>query len=155
MAFNPTDFPCPVAPATSRCGVLQRSNMKTSFVIVRPMATGKSYLHSWNFREAMTDCIETTCGFLLGTSIPMVPFPGIGAMIRICRAERLKAISSSNVLILEIRTPAAGIISYKVTVGPTVALMDAMLMLKSSSACLISCWLAYKSSLLTSTFPVS
>ena len=59
--------------------------------------------------------------FAFGTSIPIVPLPGIGAMIRIPRAAKLNAISSSKFLILEIRTPAAGIISYKVTVGPTVA----------------------------------
>ena len=61
--------------------------------------------------------------FLLGTSIPIVPFPGIGAIIRIPRAERDKAISSSKFLILEILTPASGTISYKVIVGPTVALI--------------------------------
>ena len=33
--------------------------------------------------------------FLLGTSIPMVPFPGIGAMIRIPRADNDRAISKS------------------------------------------------------------
>jgi hypothetical protein len=53
----------------------------------------------------------------------MVPFPGIGAIIRIPSAARLKAISSSRFFILEIRTPGAGIISYKVTVGPIVALI--------------------------------
>jgi hypothetical protein len=51
----------------------------------------------------------------------MVPLPGIGAMILIPKAARLKAISSSRFLMREIRTPAAGMISYKVTVGPTVA----------------------------------
>ena len=65
-------------------------------------------------------------GFLLGTSIPIVPFPGIGAMIRMPKADNDKAISSSRFLIFEIRIPAAGIISYKVTVGPIVALMSAM-----------------------------
>ncbi len=61
--------------------------------------------------------------FLLGTSIPIVPFPGIGAMIRIPNAESDKAISSSRFLILEIRIPASGTISYNVIVGPTVALI--------------------------------
>jgi hypothetical protein len=56
---------------------------------------------------------------LLGTSIPIVP--GIGAIIRIPNAERDKAISSSKFLIFEIRIPASGTISYKVTDGPTVA----------------------------------
>jgi hypothetical protein len=49
--------------------------------------------------------------FLLGTSIPMVPFPGIGAMIRIPSADKLRAISSSRFLILEILMPASGTIS--------------------------------------------
>jgi hypothetical protein len=63
---------------------------------------------------------------LLGTSIPIVPFPGIGAMIRIPKADKDSAISSSRFLILEIRTPASGTISYKVTVGPIVALILAI-----------------------------
>ena len=60
-------------------------------------------------------------GFLFGTSIPIVPFPGIGAIILIPNAESDKAISSSKFLILEILIPASGTISYKVTVGPIVA----------------------------------
>ena len=55
--------------------------------------------------------IDTTVGFLFGTSIPIVPLPGIGAIIRIPNAESDKAISSSRFLIFEIRTPASGTIS--------------------------------------------
>ena len=62
-------------------------------------------------------------GLEFGTSIPMVPFPGIGAIILIPSALRLKAISSSRFLIFDILTPGAGTISYNVTVGPTVALI--------------------------------
>src|SRR5690606_41531655 len=54
---------------------------------------------------------------VLGTSIPIVPLPGIGAIIRIPNADKDKAMSSSRFLILEILTPASGMISYKVTVG--------------------------------------
>ena len=50
-------------------------------------------------------------GLLFGTSIPTVPFPGIGAIILIPSAESDKAISSSKFLILEILIPAAGTIS--------------------------------------------
>jgi hypothetical protein len=57
----------------------------------------------------------------LGTSIPIVPLPGIGAIILMPSAERLRAISSSRFLIFEILTPGAGFISYRVTVGPMVA----------------------------------
>ena len=65
-------------------------------------------------------------GLLFGTSIPTVPFPGIGAIILIPSADRDKAISSSKFLILEILIPAAGTISYKVTVGPMLALIFAI-----------------------------
>ena len=68
--------------------------------------------------------MDTMVAFLLGTSIPMVPFPGMGAMIRIPNADKDKAISSSKFLIFEIRIPASGTISYKVIVGPTVALIS-------------------------------
>ena len=43
--------------------------------------------------------------------MPIVPFPGIGAIILIPRAESDKAISSSRFFIFEILTPASGIIS--------------------------------------------
>ncbi|MNY44349.1 hypothetical protein D3C86_1793720 [compost metagenome] len=73
--------------------------------------------------------METISGLLFGTSIPIVPFPGIGAIIRIPKAAKLKAISSSKFLIFEIRTPGLGMISYKVTVGPMVALICSISML--------------------------
>ena len=60
----------------------------------------------------------------------MVPFPGIGAIILIPKAERLNAISSSKFLIFDIFTPASGTISYNVTVGPMVALILAISILK-------------------------
>jgi len=42
--------------------------------------------------------METIVDFLLGTSIPIVPFPGMGAMILIPRADSERAISSSRFL---------------------------------------------------------
>ena len=111
MAFRPTDLPCPVAPATSRWGIFVKSTINTSFVIVLPNASGSSMSDSWNFLEFSMLSIETIFGFLFGTSIPMVPLPGIGAMIRVERAARLSAMSSSRVFILEMRTPGAGVIS--------------------------------------------
>ena len=53
----------------------------------------------------------TTSLLMLGTSMPMVPLPGIGAIIRMPNAAKLNAISSSRFLILLIRTPGAGMIS--------------------------------------------
>ena len=55
--------------------------------------------------------IDTMRGFLLGTSIPIVPLPGIGAMIRMPNAASDRAISSSRLRILLIRTPGAGVTS--------------------------------------------
>jgi hypothetical protein len=70
-----------------------------------------------------TDLMLTISRFLFGTSIPIVPLPGIGAMIRMPNADKLSAISSSRFLMREILMPASGTISYSVTVGPIVALM--------------------------------
>jgi len=123
ITLRPTDFPCPVAPATRICGILVRSNIKVSFEMVFPRATGNSAVDSRNFFDPRIDFMDTTSGFWLGTSIPMVPLPGIGAMMRMPRAERLRAISSSRFLIFTIRIPGAGTISYSVTVGPMVALI--------------------------------
>ena len=123
MAFRPTDFPCPVAPAIKRWGILAKSTISVSLEIVLPKAIGNSIFEFWNLSEAISFFIETIWGLELGTSIPIVPFPGIGAMILIPKAAKLSAISSSKFLILLIRTPGAGMISYKVTVGPTVALI--------------------------------
>ena len=85
--------------------------MNTSFVIVFPSAIGNSIVVSWNFFELRIDSIETMAGFAFGTSIPIVPFPGIGAMIRMPSAASESAISSSRLRILEMRTPSAGVIS--------------------------------------------
>ena len=79
--------------------------------MVLPMANGKAYFELWNFSDISTLFMDTVSGLLFGTSMPMVPLPGMGAMIRMPKAERLKAMSSSRFLIFEMRTPAAGTIS--------------------------------------------
>ena len=75
------------------------------------MAKGSSIFDSWNLLEFKMLSMDTMVGFLFGTSIPIVPFPGIGAIIRMPNAAKLSAMSSSRFLILEIRTPSAGVIS--------------------------------------------
>ena len=118
-------------------------------VIVLPKAKGNSIFVSLNFLEFKMLSIDTICGFLLGTSIPIVPFPGMGAMMRIPSAERLRAISSSKLRILEIRTPSAGVISYSVIVGPTVAFISRMDTPKLLSTSTIRALLALISSMST------
>ena len=83
------------------------------------------------------DLNGTTSLFLFGTSIPIVPFPGIGAIILIPNAAKLRAISSSKLFIFDIFTPASGTISYNVTVGPIVALMLDIPILKLISVSII------------------
>ena len=79
--------------------------------MVFPKAKGKSIFVSWNFFELRMLSIDTMLGLLLGTSMPIVPLPGMGAMIRIPSAARLRAMSSSRFRILLMRTPSAGVIS--------------------------------------------
>ncbi len=79
--------------------------------IVFPSAIGRSQSEFWNFSERIRVNMLTTSGLELGTSMPIVPRPGIGAIILIPRAERLNAMSSSRFLIFEIRMPGAGTIS--------------------------------------------
>ena len=75
IAFYLTDLPCPVAPATKRWGIFVRSKVYVSLEMVLPKATGKAYLDSWNFLEAMIPRMETTSGFWFGTSMPMIRKP--------------------------------------------------------------------------------
>ena len=51
--------------------------------MVFPNATGKAISESMNLAVEITERMETISLLALGTSIPMVPLPGIGAMIRI------------------------------------------------------------------------
>src|SRR5690606_2231523 len=95
----------------------------TSFDMVRPSAMGRSISVCWNFSVANTDRMDTISGWLFGTSMPIVPLPGMGAMMRIPNAAKLRAMSSSRFFIFEMRTPGLGMISYSVTVGPMVALI--------------------------------
>ena len=77
--------------------------------MVLPKATGNSKVDSWNLRVLMMLSIDTMWGFLLGTSIPMVPLPGMGAMMRMPSAANESAMSSSRLRILLMRTPGAGV----------------------------------------------
>ena len=153
MAFNPTDFPCPVAPAMRRWGIFAKSKTNVSLEMVLPMAIGSAALDLLNLSEAINVRMETMSGFELGTSMPMVPLPGMGAMMRMPKAARLRAMSSSRFFILEIRIPGAGTISYKVTVGPTCAVMLETSMLKFFRVRRMLFFLSSSSFSLTRTFP--
>lgn len=98
--------------------------------------------------------IDTICFFWFGTSIPTVPLPGMGAMIRTPKALRLRAMSSSRFLIFDMRTPSAGVTSYSVMVGPTVAFISFMLTPKLLSTSTILALLLFISSMSTVGLPL-
>ena len=123
IAFRPTDLPWPVAPATRRCGILARSKARASLDIVLPRTIGSSKPELRNLSSRSIDFKGTTLGLELATSIPTLFVPGIGAIIRTPLAASDIAISSSRRLIWEILTPADGVISYMVTVGPVRAVI--------------------------------
>ena len=87
--------------------------MKGSFVIVLPIPMGSSIFSccSRYLREARMERMDTVCGVEFGTSIPIVPRPGMGAMIRTPSLLRLIAMSSSIVLIRETLIPDSGMTS--------------------------------------------
>ena len=81
--------------------------------MVFPIPTGSSIFSccSLNFLEARILRIDTVWGTEFGTSIPMVPSPGMGAMIRTPSLFRLMAISSSIVLMRDTLIPESGMTS--------------------------------------------
>ena len=95
-----------------------RSTMNTSLVMVLSECHRQVERGFWNFLLVRMELMGTMCGFAFGTSIPMVPLPGIGAMIRYPVPKDSGRCRPPGYGFFEIRTPSAGVISYKVMVGP-------------------------------------
>ena len=117
MPLTATDFPEPVEPATSKCGILVRSKERTEPLTALPRGISRSLFGS------VLDCSQssrngTVATSELGTSIPTRDFPGIGASIRTSLAAKARAKSSARLEIRLTRTPTAGLTSYLVTEGP-------------------------------------
>ncbi len=117
-ALTHTLLPEPVAPATSRWGILARSTTIASPDTSRPSA---------NIRGLGASCIRfssrngrkpTISLFWFGISMPTTSLPGIGASIRIERAARAIARSSARASMRETLTLLSGRTSYWVTTGP-------------------------------------
>ena len=82
MELMKLDLPEPVAPATSRCGILARlaTTKPPSTSLPRPTVIGW-----WSLRaraERSTSPRETTSLSVLGISMPIADLPGIGDRIR-------------------------------------------------------------------------
>ena len=108
MELIQTDFPEPVAPAISICGILARFAIVTFPEISRPSATDSLLLEFSNSGESIISRIVTISTCLFGTSMPTAALLGIGASIRTPAAAKFKAISSARPVIRLIFTPAEG-----------------------------------------------
>ena len=103
-----TDFPEPVEPAISKCGILPMSATVTLPAISRPSATDSLLFASENSRASRISRMETALTTLLGTSMPTAALLGIGASMRTPAEARLRAMSSASPVIRLILTPADG-----------------------------------------------
>jgi len=81
IEFTKLDLPEPVAPATSRCGILAMfaKTTRPSTSLPRPTMSGLSLARAWGLRR--TSPRETTSLSLFGISMPMADLPGIGDRI--------------------------------------------------------------------------
>ncbi len=103
-----TDLPEPVAPAISMWGILAMSD--TTVCPPMSLPTAKAILegNSLNSLLSRRSRRATAMVSLLGTSMPMAAFPGIGASILMSVAARCILISSDRPTILETFTPCSG-----------------------------------------------
>ncbi len=118
-----TDFPEPVAPAISICGIFAISETTICPLIFLP--TAKASFDLCFLNSALSSSSRRTTGefSLFGTSMPTAAFPGIGASIRISVAARFSLISSESFVIWFTFTPCSSFNSYCVTAGPQLILL--------------------------------
>src|SRR6185503_16469609 len=90
-----TDFPDPVAPAMSRCGIFARSAMTGRPSRSLPSAIGSAARAFWKSRDSISSRNATISAFGFGTSTPTAPFPGIGATMRM-RCARILLLSDDR-----------------------------------------------------------
>ena len=145
IAFMHTDLPMPVAPATSRCGILARSATRGRPTASRPRMTGMAMVAG---SMASTRSRITTASLMrLGTSMPIVVLFGSGATMRMPSLPSFIARSFSKPSTLFTRRPwSSRRISYWVTTGPRVEATTWTPMSKSANTCsmalLIGCFSA-------------
>jgi hypothetical protein len=77
--FIQTDFQAHVCHATSKCGILAKSQTTISQLTSFHNAIGISIFLELNSFDAITSFNHTGCLLLFGTSIHTTPNPGIGA----------------------------------------------------------------------------
>ena len=138
MVFKHTDLPLPVLPATSVCTSLSIDATLHVAEMSFPRAKVSGDLLFWKLELSKISLRPTVILFLLGTSIPKAFLPGIGT----CTLQVLsRAIDKSFILLLTEFTEIPGAIcnSYLVNVGPLIALIILVSILKALRVSTISC----------------
>ena len=100
MEFTHTDLPAPVAPAMSMCGMARKSAATACPETSCPRPRRRPPFSLLKASDSIMSRRETTDGSSLGTSMPTKPLPGIGAWMRMLRAESASARSSARLVIL-------------------------------------------------------
>ena len=121
MALTHTLLPEPVAPAMRRCGILARSALNGWPATSCPSAKASFdfFVASPWMRLARTSFSVTRSKAEFGISIPTYGSPGIGASIRMLRAESASARLSERPSIRLSFTPGSTSRAYWVTTGPS------------------------------------
>ena len=118
IVFKLTLLPAPVAPATSRCGIVLRSAVTGAPKMSLPNARVSFERALLNALLMTTSLIDTVSRDRLGTSIPTTDLPGSGATMRRLTALSASARSSARLTMRATLVPGAGSNSYIVTTGP-------------------------------------
>ncbi len=132
-ALTMTLLPEPVAPAISRCGILDRSTAWARPATSRPSANVSVDPDAEKSTSSRIRRSATMLNSLLGISIPTALLPGIGASIRMLRAASAIDRSSWSASIRLSLMCGAGCTSYWVTTGPALRPMTRASMSKLAS----------------------
>ena len=133
MVLMETDFPEPVAPATSRWGMRARSVTTGAPAMSLPRAMGSFILPRWNSSVANISLRKTISRSRFGISIPTTPLPGMGATMRIESAWSAMERSSARLAMRLTLMPGPGAYSNMVMTGPGHISTTSPSTLKSSS----------------------
>ncbi len=143
MALIATDLPEPVVPATSRCGILDRSATTASPLMSLPSARVNGEAAWSKLFDCTISLKATSSRFSLGISSPITDLPGMISTTRTPMTDSDRARSLDRLVIWFTLTPGAGRISNRVITGPGCTDSTSISIPKSSSfnssCCDIAC----------------
>ena len=108
MEFTPTDFPEPVVPATSRCGIFARSATIGWPEISCPRASVNGDFDSSKTVDESTSLKLTISLSSLGISMPTTDLPGITSTTRTLITDKERARSLAKLEMRDTLMPGAG-----------------------------------------------